>query len=160
MTLPGLDTDTFGVGTVAPKYGAAVERFLRWWRGPSADSFVYAPRINGRADVGEVCWAWVAFEDDPWQGKDRPILIMGKRGRALLALMLTSKNRADPGAVSTDRYGRTWLDIGSGEWDRERRPSEVRLDRLLVVRRVRREGAAVDRATYERVLAAARPHWI
>jgi hypothetical protein len=132
---------------------------LRWWRGRGIDRFEYAPRINGRADVGEVCWTWVAFEDDPRQGKDRPILIVGKRGRAWLALMLTSKDRANPGTASTDRFGRAWLDIGPGAWDRQRRASEVRLDRLLVVRRVRREGAAVDRATYERVLATARPYW-
>jgi hypothetical protein len=109
--------------------------------------------------VGEVCWSWVSFEDDPSQGKDRPILIVGKRGRAWLALMLTSKDRAEHGGIHTDRFGRAWLDIGPGPWDRDRRPSEVRLDRLLVVRNVRREGAAVDRPTYDRVLTAARPLW-
>ena len=132
---------------------------LHRWRNRAADRFEYAPRLDGRPDVGEVCWAWVPYEEDPRQGKDRPVLIVGNRGRAWLALMLTSKDRTDKGNVRTDQFGRAWLDIGVGAWDRERRPSEVRLDRLLVVRKVRREGAAVDRATYDRVLAAARPLW-
>jgi hypothetical protein len=52
------------------------------------------------------------------------------------------------------------MDVGTGGWDRQGRPSEVRLDRLLDIdaRRVRREGAALDRATFERVIAAARSH--
>lgn len=87
------------------------------------------------------------------------MLIVGRRGHSLLALMLTSKDHADGGRVRTDHFGGQWLDIGAGAWDRERRPSEVRLDRLLVVNGVRREGSAIDRATYDRVLAAARPLW-
>jgi hypothetical protein len=150
---------TSGAQRLVSIYRARVNGLLRWWRSRKADRFEYAPRRDGRPDVGEVCWSWVSFEDDPNQGKDRPILIVGKRGRAWLALMLTSKDRADHGAMHTDRFGRTWLDIGPGPWDRDRRPSEVRLDRLLVVRTVRREGAAVDRATYDRILTAARPLW-
>ncbi|UMG93251.1 hypothetical protein [Nocardioides sp. TF02-7] len=48
------------------------------------------------------------------------------------------------------------MDVGAGGWDRERRPSEVRLDRLVVlaVADVRREGAALDRGLYAEVLAA------
>ena len=36
------------------------------------------------------------------------------------------------------------MDVGAGAWDTEGRPSEVRLDRLLVLRddEIRREGAA------------------
>ena len=52
------------------------------------------------------------------------------------------------------------LDVhaGTGGWDRERRPSEVRLDRLLELApgAVRREGAALDRAVFERVVSEAR----
>lgn len=134
-------------------------RFARWWQSRSVDRFEYSPKRNGRADVGEVCWAWVPFEDDPCQGKDRPILIVGRRRRRLLALMLTSQDRAQGGHIYSDRFGRTWLDIGVGAWDLSHRASEVRLDRLIVVTKVRREGAAVDRATYDRILAAARPLW-
>jgi hypothetical protein len=50
------------------------------------------------------------------------------------------------------------MDVGSGAWDRERRPSEVRLDRLIEVdpAAVRREGAALDRAVFLDVIKAAR----
>jgi hypothetical protein len=52
------------------------------------------------------------------------------------------------------------MDVGSGDWDREHRPSEVRLDRLLRLTEdeVRREGAALDRAVFDAVVAAAREH--
>lgn len=129
------------------------------WRARGADRFDYAPRRNGRPDIGEVCWAWVPFEEDDSQGKDRPVLIVGRRRRQWLALMLTSRDRADQGATTEDQFGRVWLDIGIGAWDQERRPSEVRLDRLLVLRKVRREGSAVDGETFARVLAHGRPLW-
>ena len=50
------------------------------------------------------------------------------------------------------------MDVGTGGWDRERRPSEVRLDRVIVLdpAAIRREGAALDRAVFDRVVAAAR----
>jgi hypothetical protein len=48
------------------------------------------------------------------------------------------------------------MDVGTGGWDREHRPSEVRLDRLVTLREsdVRREGAALDERIYADVLAA------
>ncbi|MFT4299892.1 MAG: type II toxin-antitoxin system PemK/MazF family toxin [Aeromicrobium sp.] len=125
----------------------------------ATDRFEYAPHSDGEPDAGEVCWAWVPFEEDASQGKDRPVLILGRRGRAYLAVALTSKDRADDGEVREDRYGNIWLDIGSGDWDGQGRRSEVRVDRLLVLDEVRREGAAVNRATYERVIALGRKHW-
>jgi hypothetical protein len=50
------------------------------------------------------------------------------------------------------------MDVGTGAWDRERRPSEVRLDRLVEIdpSAVRREGAALDSAVFARVIEAAR----
>src|SRR5690606_28866634 len=36
---------------------------------------VYAPELDGRADPGEIVWAWVPYEDDPRRGKDRPVLV-------------------------------------------------------------------------------------
>jgi hypothetical protein len=50
------------------------------------------------------------------------------------------------------------MDVGTGAWDRARRPSEVRLDRLVRLRDrdVRREGAAIDRVVFEQVVEAAR----
>ena len=119
----------------------------------------YEPNPDGEPDPGEVVWAWVAYEDDPAQGKDRPVLLVGRDGDDLLGLQLTSKDH-DRDAEDEARWGRYWMDVGSGGWDREGRPSEVRLDRLLVLddSAIRREGAALDRGIFEAVVAAAREH--
>jgi hypothetical protein len=119
----------------------------------------YSPEADGLPDPGEVVWAWVAYEDDPSQGKDRPVLVVGRDGGTLLCLQLTSKDH-DRDAEDEARYGRYWMDVGSGAWDGEGRPSEVRLDRLLRLPEsgVRREGAALDRALFDEVVAAARAH--
>lgn len=121
--------------------------------------FRYTPVADGRPDPGEVVWAWVPYEDDPAQGKDRPVLVLGREGELLLALMLSSKDH-DRDAGAEARAGRYWLDIGTGDWDSQARPSEVRLDRLLYLdpEAVRREGAALDRGRFDRVVAAATPH--
>ena len=55
----------------------------------------YAPTPDGDADPGEVVWTWVPYEDDPRQGKDRPVLVIGTVGPALAVLPLTSKDRTD-----------------------------------------------------------------
>ena len=117
----------------------------------------YEPERDGRPDPGEVVWAWVPYEDDPAQGKDRPVLLVGRDGSDLLGLYLTSKDH-DRDADDEARYGRYWMDVGTGDWDNEHRPSEVRLDRLLHLREdgVRREGAALSRAVFDEVVAAAR----
>ncbi|MEZ5091929.1 type II toxin-antitoxin system PemK/MazF family toxin [Nocardioides sp.] len=131
---------------------------LRLRRRPATRPTVaYAPRRDGRPDPGEVVWAWVPFEDDPTQGKDRPVLLLGRQGRQFAGLMLTSKDH-DHDAADEARYGRYWMDVGTGAWDRARRPSEVRLDRLLLLnpRGVRREGAALDERLFRQVVAAAR----
>jgi PemK-like, MazF-like toxin of type II toxin-antitoxin system len=101
-----------------------------------------------------VVWTWVPYEEDASRGKDRPVLIVGRSGDQLVGLMLTSKDH-DRDAEQEARWGRRWLDVGVGEWDRLRRPSEVRLDRLLTIdpRSVRREGAALDRTTFETVIS-------
>ncbi len=123
----------------------------------AADDVGYRPRDDGRPDPGEVVWAWVPFDEGDGRGKDRPVLVIGRRGSDLLALMLTSKDH-DRDAADEARSGRVWTDIGSGPWDARSRPSEVRLDRLLVLdpAGVRREGATLDRARFDRVLAEAR----
>ena len=119
----------------------------------------YEPNPDGQPDPGEVVWAWVAYEDDPSQGKDRPVLLVGRDGDDLLGLQLTSKDH-DRDAEDEARYGRHWMDVGSGDWDREHRDSEVRLDRLLRLpaTEVRREGAALDRQVFDAVVQAAREH--
>ena len=121
----------------------------------------YEPNPDGQPDPGEVVWAWVAYEDDPSQGKDRPVLLVGRDGDDLLGLQLTSKDH-DRDAEDEARYGRHWMDVGSGDWDREHRDSEVRLDRLLRLpaAEVRREGAALDRPVFDAVVAAAREHHV
>ena len=119
----------------------------------------YAPEVDGEPDPGEVVWAWVPYDDDPRRGKDRPVLLLGTREEHYLGLMLSSQDH-DLDAADEARWGRYWMDIGSGGWDSQNRPSEVRLDRLLVLARdaIRREGAAVSREVFDSVLAAAREH--
>lgn len=108
-----------------------------------ARKLVYAPDLDGRADPGEVVWTWVVFEDDPSQGKDRPVLVVGRDHQRLLGLLLSSQQRHqdDP----------NWVGIGSGSWDYQDRPSWVRLDRVLDVPEegIRREGAILDRRTFD-----------
>jgi hypothetical protein len=92
--------------------------------GQNATKIVYAPERDGLADTGEIVWTWVPFEDDPNQGKDRPLLVMGRKGQRLHGLMLSSQ-------TPDERYREDWLPIGSGPWDREGRDSYIRVDRLF-----------------------------
>jgi len=119
----------------------------------------YSPTRGGAPEPGEVVWTWVPFEEDHSQGKDRPVLLIGRDGPWLLALMLTSKDH-DFDAADEARWGRYWLDIGSGPWDRQGRPSEVRLDRIVRVApaSVRREGAILDRAVFDTVAHSLKKH--
>jgi hypothetical protein len=110
----------------------------------------YNPELDGQADPGEVVWTWVAYEDDPRQGKDRPVVVVGRRGRVLLGLMLSSNQ---------DRDGQShWFALGAGAWDRDHRPSWVRLDRVLEVDEdgIRREGTILDRGRFDAVAAVLR----
>ena len=107
--------------------------------------FEYSPSLDGDADPGEIVWTWVPFEEDHSQGKDRPVLLVGRDGEYLLALMMTSKDHnnrehADP----------NYLDIGSGPWDPQGRASEVKLNRVIRVRpdSMRREGAIMPEDTF------------
>ncbi|WP_286217487.1 type II toxin-antitoxin system PemK/MazF family toxin [Paraoerskovia sediminicola] len=119
----------------------------------------YSPALDGDADPGEVVWTWVPYEDDHRQGKDRPVLVVGRDRSWLLCLMLTSKDH-DLDAAQEARWGRYWLDIGSGPWDRQGRPSEVRLDRVIRIDpgAVRREGAIMPRSTFDAVVAGLGKH--
>lgn len=116
---------------------------------------VYCPELDGEPDPGEVVWSWVPYEEDHSQGKDRPVLVVGNDGPWLLALQLTSQDH-DLDAAQEARAGRRWMDIGSGAWDSSGRASEVRLNRVIRIHpdAVRREGAILDRATFDRVTAA------
>ena len=119
----------------------------------------YSPRADGRPDPGEVVWAWVPYEEDASRGKDRPVLVLAVQAAVVLALPLSSIDH-DRDAAQEAEEGRYWMDVGSGDWDREHRPSEVRLNRLLRldVAAVRREGAALDPQTYAAVVEAARAY--
>ena len=128
-------------------------------RRPDGLRIRYAPRRNGRPDPGEVVWAWVPYEDDPQQGKDRPVLVIACDEIRVVALQLTSKDH-DLDAAQEARAGRIWMNVGSGTWDRERRASEVRLNRVLVLdpSTVRREGGAMPRPVFDQVVRAATPY--
>ena len=119
----------------------------------------YAPERDGDPDPGEVVWTWVPYEEDHSQGKDRPVVVVGRvlTGRLgdLAVVMLSSRDHdGDP----------DWLVLGQGGWDREGRASSVRLDRVFAVPAdaVRREGATLDRPRFDRVAAAlrARHGWV
>jgi PemK-like, MazF-like toxin of type II toxin-antitoxin system len=113
----------------------------------------YAPDLDGKADPGEIVWTWVVFEEDQTRGKDRPVLVVGRDSTTLLGLMLSSQERH-----VTD-HG--WIGIGRGSWDYEGRASWVRLDRVLDVPEegIRREGAILDRDTFEVVAARLRAEY-
>lgn len=121
--------------------------------------FAYSPDPDGEADPGEVVWAWVPFEEDPAQGKDRPVLVLARHETRLVVAQMTSKDH-DRDAAQEARWGRFWHDVGTGDWDRQGRPSEVRLDRLLLVEptSVRREGATMNREVFDGVVTALRHH--
>ncbi|WP_239161751.1 type II toxin-antitoxin system PemK/MazF family toxin [Acrocarpospora phusangensis] len=108
-------------------------------------SLEYSPDLDGMADPGEIVWAWVPYEEDPRRGKDRPLLVVGRHGRRLLGMMLSSKGGG----------GDEWLPLGAGTWDREVRPSYLRLDRVFELDEddIRREGAVLDKERFVRVAA-------
>lgn len=118
-----------------------------------ARRIVYSPSLDGKADPGEVVWTWVVYEDDPTQGKDRPVLVVGRNRSTLLGLMLSSK----------EHHGddKNWIGIGSGDWDYEGRASWVRLDRVLDVPEegIRREGAIMPRETFDIVATRLRAQY-
>jgi hypothetical protein len=115
----------------------------------------YSPVADGRPDPGEIVWTWVPFEEDHRKGKDRPVLLIDRDGRWLLGVMLTTKARsgADGGRPPRGRVA-----IGTGPWDRQARPSEVKVDRIIRVnpRRIRREGATLDAGRFASVADAVR----
>ena len=105
----------------------------------------YAPRIDGDPDPGEVVWSWVPFEEDPEQGKDRPVVVIGRRGPNLVGVPLTTKRN--------DREAQ--IAIGTGDWDPKHRPSYARIWRMLDLESegMRREGAVLDRDRFDQLIA-------
>ncbi len=110
-----------------------------------ARKIVYNPNLDGEADPGEIVWTWVEYEEENGDGKDRPVLVVGRDKKTLLGLMLSSQShRAD------DPH---WLRLGKGTWDSRGRVSYVRLDRVLEVpeQGIRREGAVLDKERFDKV---------
>lgn len=151
-----------------PRAAGGEHRFLADRAGGRPITITYAPHADGHPDPGEVVWAWVPFEEDASRGKDRPVLVLAEEpataggsdgsGQVLVALMLSSRDRAERGGTHTDEHGATWVDIGAGDWDAQRRGSEVRIDRLLRLdpQAVRREGGRLPRDRFETVARAVR----
>lgn len=108
----------------------------------------YSPCLDGDPDPGEVVWTWVPYEEDPAQGKDRPVVIIGRQGENLLGVALTSKSHVNEPQVL----------VGPGPWDHEGRRSYAKVKRLLLVdpQQVRREGAVLERVHFDDVVAGVR----
>lgn len=120
------------------------------YRGPAIPE--YAPEHDHEPDPGEVVWAWVPFEEDPTQGKDRPLAIVGRaleKQNDLVCFLLSSKDRSGDDE---------WVLIGTGQWDEEHRASWVNISRPLAVTptAVRREGGNLSREQFDAVVEAAR----
>lgn len=106
----------------------------------------YTPRLDGDPDPGEVVWTWVPYEEDPTQGKDRPVIVIGRRSGRLVGIPLTTKR--------DDRE--VQVVVGTGAWDADRRTSYARIWRLLEIDpdRMRREGAVLERDRFDEVIDA------
>ena len=107
------------------------------YRGPAIPE--YAPEYDHEPDPGEVVWAWVPFEEDPTQGKDRPLAIVGRvvdKQDDPVCFLLSSKDRTD------DEHRASWVNIS--------RPLAV------TPSAVRREGGNLSREQFDAVVEAAR----
>ncbi len=122
-------------------------------------AMAWTPKPDGQPDPGEIVWTWVPYEEDHSVGKDRPVLIIASDGDWLLGVMLTSRDH-DRDEDQERRAGRHWVDIGTGGWDPERRPSEVRINRIIRIdpAKVRREGSVLAEDRFEAVTEAIREH--
>lgn len=120
---------------------------------PDVDVVVveYTPAIDGDPDPGDVVWSWVPYEEDPSQGKDRPVVVIGRRGDQLVGIPLTTK--------ADDREMQ--VEVGTGDWDPKRRTSYARIWRMVDVEpgSMRREGAVLPRDRFDRVIAAVERHY-
>ena len=103
--------------------------------------FAYRPRHpDGHADPGEVVWARVPFEEDPTQGKDRPVLIVGRASNGnLVGVQLTSK---------THHKGSFPVEWGSDK------ASHLRPERFIQVdlKNYRKEGAYIKKPVFQEIV--------
>ena len=115
----------------------------------------YTPSLDGDPDPGEVVWTWVPYEDDPSQGKDRPVVIVGRRGSGLAGSGLAGSGLVGVALTSKQHDREPQVEVGTGPWDREGRTSYAKLERLLAVdpKQVRREGAVLGKRRFDEVIA-------
>jgi hypothetical protein len=121
----------------------------------------YSPAVDGRPYPGEIVWTWVSFEQDSGSGKDRPVLVLALDGARITALPMRTKNvdrDSDRARRKVPAKGPVWMDLGVGDWDRQGRPSEIQLNRVLTVSiyDVRRNGSELDDALFDEVQRASR----
>ena len=111
----------------------------------------YEPILDGDPDPGEVVWTWVPYEDDPSQGKDRPVVVIGRAGPTYLAGVALTSHGGHP----SER-----VEVGTGAWDGQHRVSYAKLDRILTIdpARVRREGAILEEGRFDQLVDALRTH--
>lgn len=111
----------------------------------------YCPDLDGAADCGEVVWAWVIGDDA--DGRDCPVLIVGRDRHTLLGLAVTRQARRH--GASCDAL--CWVGVGPLPWTGDE-PGVVRIDRVLEVPEegIRREGAMLDRHAFDAVAARLR----
>ena len=108
----------------------------------------YAPDIDGDPDAGEIVWTWVPYAENDGRGKDRPVLVVGRRDAdRVFAVRLTSKSHDGD---------RDFLSLGTGPWDSQGRPSWVDVEQLYSVHTdgMRREASALDLERFTRVADA------
>lgn len=115
-------------------------------RAPDVVTIEYSPSLDGDPDPGEIVWTHVPYEDDPRHGKDRPVVVIGRRGDRLVAVPLTTKR--------SDREAQ--VPVGTGAWDSKRRNSFARVCKLLEIDpdRMRREGAVLGPDVFGSVVRA------
>jgi hypothetical protein len=114
--------------------------------GGDAVAIEYSPNRDDDPDPGEVVWTWVPYEEDQRQGKDRPVVVIGRRGSKLVGIPLTSKPDEREAQVN----------VGTGGWDPKQRVSYARIWRMLDIdaHNMRREGSVLDRRRFDAVVAA------
>jgi mRNA-degrading endonuclease toxin of MazEF toxin-antitoxin module len=109
----------------------------------------YEPCVDGDPDPGEVVWAWVPYAEDKTQGKDRPVVVIGRNGSALAVVQLTSHAGHEANVF-----------VGSGSWDPQRRDSWAKLDRIVQIdpATVRRTDNVLERDRFDAIVAALRKY--
>lgn len=110
----------------------------------------YAPATDGTPDPGEVVWTWVPYVEQDGRGKDRPVLIIARINEQAVA-----------GCYLSTKEHRGFIHVGPGAWDPQGRPSYLNPERVLLVSDsgMRREGAVMPQAQFERVVSHLQSHY-